>query len=88
MAIYFYSKPLRLPAERRNHTVLMMTLTLLLLLSPEESAEKRPVVSLTDDEAKAQVSVFAIFKQVRPPVAAAAAQRFRTRASEVMQAAR
>lgn len=34
------------------------------LLKKEESAEKRPAANLTEDEAKAEVSVFAIFKQI------------------------
>ncbi|CAJ1067124.1 equilibrative nucleoside transporter 1-like [Xyrichtys novacula] len=34
------------------------------LLRKDNGAEKRPVVSLTDDEAKPSVSVFSIFKQI------------------------
>ncbi|XP_067241688.1 equilibrative nucleoside transporter 1a [Chanodichthys erythropterus] len=34
------------------------------LLKPEGQAEKRPVLSLTDEESKPEVSVFGIFKQI------------------------
>lgn len=54
-------------------------LSMLLMISfplplAEEAAEKAPAVSLTEDESKLEVSVFAIFKQVRPAGAGAAAE--------------